>query len=288
VHAKSCEALAEISSDQSFIRGVPPPQILGTIDDRIFAGIEGMRLGEPVSTWGRYMAERGLLRTSEELENRPAVRYTTNTLTYPLTMARWLPEVLPLERVMAAGDQGRALNVVVLGVRAEGVLPPHLWRELPIAMPGVFMNVTLVGREMPDDFVGRELPIGPMTLRWARGDLASVPPSLLPARPDVAVLFHSGIGHKSGQLSWRPTMEALFAQGTPVLFTSFDQKDSDDDLHMVKSLLEDLGHSQDKIRWKVHQQINPFRSHLGAVTHQEPDRVCYANHHIFALKVEHS
>lgn len=75
-----------------------------------------------------------------------AQRFLSHILTYPLSLAAGLKEAAALKE--AAPDQTR-LSVVCIGARAEGSLPPSLWLETLIALPGVgHLDLHLLGPEV--------------------------------------------------------------------------------------------------------------------------------------------
>lgn len=76
----------------------------------------------------------------------PARRFLSHILTYPLTLAAGLKKAAALKETATDGIH---LSVACIGARAEGSLPPSLWLETLIALPGVeLLDLHLLGPEV--------------------------------------------------------------------------------------------------------------------------------------------
>jgi hypothetical protein len=79
----SCARLALVHTDEHAVRQRPPPAVYAEFDRRIAVPpLDRPELGG----WGGYLSTRGLI-LAEEFSNAHYVRYLSNALTYPLTIA---------------------------------------------------------------------------------------------------------------------------------------------------------------------------------------------------------
>ena len=84
----------------------------------------------------------------------------------------------------------------------------------------------------------------------------------------------SGVGHPLLRDLWRPALDAAFASGKPICFTSFDEQDKDADVAALNSNYD--------MDWLLMPQLNPFASLKFDAHLQDPRRFVQNNLFAFA------
>lgn len=122
-----------------------------------------------------------------------------------------------------------------IGARAEASLPLEYWKEIMLVIDA--FSDTPVDIELV--FVGPEcLKRPPVTLRVLTTSLTLSWPfqgkyhefiTQDPVPFDAYILLNPGIGHSHLRAEWAPTLDVLFREGKPMLFTSHSQLDAERD-----------------------------------------------------------
>lgn len=290
-----CEDLVRLREDEHLLRKTPPGPVYLEIDERLRAGPRTMppsegagrtggarTLSSKLRGWAEYVTARGLLR-GDEMESEHLLRFVSTSLTYPMTVAKFLPTLVPNVRNIT----DRPVTIMVVGARGEAVLPLYLWREMALCFPGVGFDIIHIGPEVPEPLHGRRDTLDSIRVAWVHSKLEESGPALAQldadASPDIFFVPHSGIGLPSGAAAWAEAFRLIAESGVPTLFTSFDSIDLADDLHMVKELL--AGHNiLPQTQWVIKPSENPYRSFKPAVANGDITRILHANHSVFAIK----
>lgn len=190
--------------------------------------------------------------------------FVSQLLTYPLSLSRLLEQC----------DRGKATRILVLGARAEAILPPKLWYEAILAGPRP-------PRPLHLHFIGPSVIENPpienrvMQLRWTRGFYHDIG---MPCHSDIdaIVFFNPGLGSPQHRESWKKTLQDLYQQQQqmtkPVLITSLSAADAALDAQILCEM--GLGDAQ--------FELNPFRSLYNDIEScAQSDE--YANHYISVI-----
>ncbi|KAJ1616130.1 hypothetical protein T492DRAFT_1108664 [Pavlovales sp. CCMP2436] len=234
------------------------------VDPALVSRPSGEPGGLPPTSWADYWQWRGWNAHAAGAlgpgaAHAPFRRQLSAMLTFPMTLAH----VLARPRFGFASTE-RSLDIVLLGARAEGSLPPSAWAELTHAVPALRgLQLRMVG-----PMVDTKLATGSSREVWSahgmrtsihRGYyhelLADTEQAQLLAAPDAFVLFHPGLSHVGWACAWTPTMRRVLATGVPVLITGFSQEDSRANLRFVESLCSQSGGRRCGKLW-----TNPFAS----------------------------
>jgi hypothetical protein len=173
-----------------------------------------------------YWKHRGWILPNEHTQN-----LVTHVLTHPLTLAHYL-------NTEVGTSEMKSQHWCCVGARNESTLPHLYWKELLATLPR-FSSLTL-------EFLGPEIsPQGPHSLTHNDSTLHllwSEPKLLHQADLNPCwtgyVLFNPGIGHPHLKRGWEPSLEVLFRQETPVLFTAHSKLDANRDATVLNENLE--------------------------------------------------
>jgi splicing suppressor protein 51 len=173
-----------------------------------------------------YWKHRGWILPNDHTKN-----LVTHVLTHPLTLAHYL-------NTEVGSCEMKSQHWCCVGARNESTLPHQYWQELLATLPR-FSSLTL-------EFLGPEIsPQGPrsmthndstLILFWSEQKLLHQA-DLNPCRNGY-VLFNPGLGHPHLKRGWESSLEVLFRQETPVLFTAHSKLDANRDATVLKERLE--------------------------------------------------
>lgn len=131
---------------------------------------EGPSSTSPPPTLEEYVRRRQWAgKSTETLLASPGLRVLSHLLSYPLTLAHYLPSLYGSDTASAkVGSPGGVSHVAIIGARAEATLPDAWWQEVLCMQPGLFC-LHMVGPEVydPATRAGREsVRLDPQRQLW--------------------------------------------------------------------------------------------------------------------------
>eukprot|EP00624_Nannochloropsis_granulata_P001329 evm.model.NODE_16477_length_6640_cov_25.901356.1 len=233
----------------------------------------------------------------------PGLRILSHLLSYPMTLAHYLPH---LQKVAEATktkkeEAAAAVHLAILGARAEASLPSAWWMEL-LCLRCIHLHLHMVGPEMPHavaktaaraaehvvldadrqlwlhkhhglyhelvaDIVSSVTSSSSSSAAAAATAAAQAPGG---GSLDAIVLYNPGLGHPALSTAWAPTLAKLQAERKPVLWTAHSQEDRDRDIAL-------LGAQEKDVEWLVGPERNPFASRKRLVDPLDARHVLAAN-----------
>ncbi|DAZ94782.1 TPA: hypothetical protein N0F65_002395 [Lagenidium giganteum] len=208
-----------------------------------------------------------------------AVALVSAAYSFPLTLAMAIADIH--DKSPLPGN----INVLVVGARAEAMLPVALWNEVSILHPVTSINLVFIGDHVPVRSarhsrvqVHERLSIRTVTGFYHELELDVV--------PDVVVMFNPGIGHPHLKKHWAPTIhQLLHKDGPPVLMSSFSQQDQARDIAMLEDLFPS-NESTSSLEYLVKPQVNPFRSLQYHVDPTDPYNPVQVNQRVLLVRAK--
>ena len=192
--------------------------------------------------------------------------FVSQLLTYPLSLSYLLEHC----------DGGASTRILVLGARAEGILPSKLWYETILAGPRP-------PRPLHLHFLGPSVRSAPpmegrvVQFRWTQGFYHG---TRMPCHSEIdgVVFFNPGLGSEQHRDSWKKTLEEFSQKQQqdpkPLLITSLSAADAASDAQILRET--GLGDA------RFH--LNPFRSRYNDIDSCALSDE-YANHYISVINV---
>ncbi|ONH65272.1 Protein MSS51, mitochondrial [Cyberlindnera fabianii] len=196
----------------------------------------------------------------------------------------------PFQRASTFKD--RPLRMFIVGSRAEGQLPGHVWKQLTYLFPDIEFELHFIG---PEAYYDRERG---QYISSSRPIVKRVDPSLsfvyhtdyfhvfheaqdfFPYDPylDCFFLFHPGLAYPDVKDMWKKTMPGLLESKCPVFITGYHEQDSLNDWNWV---MENFGDDLDVL---MNRQDNLFSSTKWELNDVNPHEVYKFNQKIFAVR----
>ena len=211
------------------------------------------------TTLETYLAQRGWTTPLAT----PGLRILSHLLSYPLTLAHYLPHLLP-----ADSQEQQEQHLAILGARAEATLPAVWWKE-SLGLRAAHAHLRMQGPETPATAKPEHLVLDDtrqLWLQYEQGLYHQLPTSNPSAE---IILFNPGLGHPHLAASWAPTLAKLQAEQKTVLWTAHSPQDRDRDVALLET--------QAKVEWIVAPEPNPFCSRKKVVDPLDATHVLAAN-----------
>ena len=229
--------------------------------------------------WRKWDIEGILNRHELDIENinSVAVGLLSHPLTFPLTLGRYISEIVSHDSTDY--EQKKDIRICCVGARAEATLPDDYWREFLIAASTVAessITIDFIGPDIPsnlnssktiflldnnndneDGHIQQYNKSNKLTMNYHKSFLHDVILKLLKSlheqhkdtlQPsertekirniwDGYVLFNPGIGHPNLQEGWIPTLKFLIETRKPIVFTAHSTIDADRDKKVLEKML---------------------------------------------------
>lgn len=251
-----------------------------------------------------YLRQRKWVEPSTTtLLDSPGIRILSHLLSYPMTLAHYLPH---LQKAAKATDTKKeeaatAVNLAILGARAEVSLPSAWWMEL-LCLRRAHLHLHMVGPELPQAVAktaaeaAEHVVLDADRQLWLHkhhglyhvivadvissvATLSSSSSSSAAATArgggslDAVVLYNPGLGHPALRAAWTPTLAKLRAERRSALWTAHSQEDRDRDIAL-------LGAQGKDVEWLVGPERNPFASRKCLIDPLDARHVLAANEYV--------
>lgn len=265
-----------------------------------------------LSTWDLYFYTRQYYSMDTEFQ----LAAVTKMLSYPITMGALLHQFSPyllspkgpitLEGLKslaalryslypfqrAATFKDRPLRMFIIGARAEGQLPGHVWKQFQFLFPEIEFELHFIGPEAFYDrekgnYVSSSRPVvkrvDPYLSMVYHTDYFHVfheAQDFFPYDPylDCFFLFHPGLSYPDVKELWKKTMPGLLESKCPVFITGYHEQDSQNDWNW---LMENFGKDLDVL---MDRTDNLFSSTKWELNDLDPQEVYRFNQKIFAVR----
>jgi splicing suppressor protein 51 len=198
--------------------------------------------------------------------------------------------LFPFQRASTFKD--RPLRLFIVGARAEGQLPGHVWRQLNLLFPDIEFELHFIGPESHYDHdkntylqssrpvVKRVTPKLSMVYHTDYFHVLHEAQDFFPYDPylDSFFLFHPGLAYPGVEGLWEKTIPGLLESKCPVFITSYHEQDLNNDWDWI---MENFNKDLDVL---INKTDNLFGSTKWELNDANPQETYRFNQHMFAVR----
>ncbi|CAM9020746.1 hypothetical protein WICANDRAFT_63133 [Wickerhamomyces anomalus NRRL Y-366-8] len=277
-----------------------------------FPGVQENESQVNLSNWDLYFYTRSFYSMDTEFQ----LAAVTKMLSYPITIGTLLHQYSPygltpkgpvtLEGLKSLAAlryslypdlrtsplKDRPLRLFIIGARAEGQLPGHVWKQLNFLFPDTEFELHFIG---PESYFDREKN---QYLQSSRPIVKKVDVNLkfvyhtdyfhvfheaqdfFPYDPylDSFFLFHPGLGYPDVKDLWKKTMPGLLDSKCPIFITGYHENDANTDWNWL------MDNFKDDLDVLMNIEDNKFASTKWELNDLNPHEVYRFNQKLFAVR----
>ena len=267
---------------QTRLKGSPSP-----IWEPLSQGVQ--YANTPLSSMEDYITSRGF----SGVETPSSFRALTSVLTFPLSLSHGIYSIYK--------NRMDALNITVIGARAESSLPSIWWREIMRTCPVRRYTMRMIGPGLPlprKKQLTDQLEVGGVkkefTLHYTADDACYLHNHVdlhnVLLHTELFVLYNPGLGSLPLKASWKPTLDLILSTKKPILCTAHGRHDMERDVEVIKSTVHEESDPEqgDQLEYFIHPTMNPFRSHQRALDIKEDpaSQIYNCNYGIYAFQTK--